>query len=206
LVEDSSAVVREVSQSGQIPPELRQHARCVVVVPSLVSGGLILGARHGKGVATCRVASGWSTPAFVTITGGSAGLQAGFESADVVMLVQGERGMSQLFRSSFELGADTSAAFGPVGGTAQASTDTTMKTEIVAFAHSRGLFAGLQLSGASMRQDRPAAEALYGAGADVHSILSGTVQAPGETAGFVEAMAKVFPKRAPEVTPDHQEP
>jgi lipid-binding SYLF domain-containing protein len=194
-VDDATSVVRDMLQSGRISPQLRGWARCVVIVPALVSGGLVLGARHGEGIVTCRVQKGWSAPAFVTITGGSAGFQIGVESADVVMLVKSERGMSQLFRSSFELGADTSAAAGPVGKAAQASTDQTMTAEIVSFARSRGLFAGVELSGAAMTQDRARAGALYGGSPDVHSILVGDVPAPEAVSGLLNEMREAFPPR-----------
>ncbi len=119
---DSTTVVSRMLESYEIPRGRRERARCVVVVPSLLSAGLILGAKRGSGVVTCRTTAGWSAPAFITITGGSAGFQAGVQSADVVMLVMSDRGKEQLFRSSFELGADASAAAGPVGRDVQAST------------------------------------------------------------------------------------
>jgi lipid-binding SYLF domain-containing protein len=191
LVEESSGVVRDLV--SRIPPDQRERARCVVVVPALVSGGIVVGAQHGNGVVTCRTPSGWSGPAFVSITGGSAGLQLGIQSADVVMLINHERGLSRLFRSSFELGAGTSAAAGPAGGAAQASTDETMTAEIVSYAKSRGLFAGVELSGAAMAQNRAAGGALYGGSPDVHAILSGEVTPPTDVAGFLDAMRSAFP-------------
>ena len=191
IVDDSTSVVRDMT--SQISTEQREHARCVVVVPSLVSGGLFLGARHGEGVASCRTPTGWSPPAFVTITGGSAGLQAGFESADIVMLVRSDRGLSQLFRSSFELAADTSAAAGPVGRERQAGTDQTLKAEIISYAHARGLFAGVEVSGAAIEQDREAANAMYGGAPDVHTLLEGRVQAPADVADFLLQMRTTFP-------------
>jgi lipid-binding SYLF domain-containing protein len=194
-LDDAGAVLTDMVRSGKVPAGDRARVRCIVVVPALVSGGLIVGARHGDGVATCRTPDGWSAPAFVTITGGSAGLQVGVESADVVMLVRSARGMSQLFRSSFELGADTSAAAGPVGGTAQAATDATMTAEIVSYARSRGLFAGVELSGAAMKEDRSAARALYGGSPDVQAILVGTMPPPGEARGFLEQVRAAFPPR-----------
>jgi lipid-binding SYLF domain-containing protein len=191
LVDDSSAVVRDMV--SRVPPNQRDRARCVVVVPALVSGGLVVGAQHGNGVVTCRTPGGWSAPAFVSITGGSAGLQVGIESADVVMLVSQERGLSRLFGSSFELGAGTSAAAGPAGGATQASTDQTMTAEIVSYAKSRGLFAGVELSGAAMEQNRAAEDAMYGGSPDVRAILSGQVTPPAEVAGFLDAMRSAFP-------------
>jgi lipid-binding SYLF domain-containing protein len=191
LLDDSSAVVRDVA--SVVPSDQRQQARCVVVVPALLSGGLILGARHGNGVVTCRTSRGWSPPAFVSISGGSAGFQIGVQSADVVMLVKSERGLSRLFRSSFELGADTSAVAGPVGGAAQASTDATLTAEIVSYARSRGLFAGVELSGAAMKQDRHVADVMYGGSPDVRAILGGDVSQPSAVNTFLADVSQAFP-------------
>jgi lipid-binding SYLF domain-containing protein len=191
---DATIVLGDMVGSDKVSPEQRRRVRCVVVVPSLVSGGLILGARHGDGVATCRTADGWSPPAFVSITGGSAGLQAGVQSADVVMMVRSARGMSQLFRSSFELAGDTSAAAGPVGASAQAATDASMTAEIISYAHSRGLFAGVEISGAAMKEDRGLASGLYGASPDVQAILQGSIPAPAEARGFLDAVSQAFPR------------
>jgi lipid-binding SYLF domain-containing protein len=191
LVGESSGVVRDLVST--IPLDQRQRARCVVVVPALVSGGVVVGAQHGNGVVTCRTPGGWSGPAFVSISGGSAGLQLGIQSADVVMLINHERGLSQLFRSSFELGAGTSSAAGPAGRAAEASTDQTLTAEIVSYAKTRGLFAGVELSGAAMAQNRAAGDALYGGSPDVHAILAGEVPPPAEAAGFLDAMRAAFP-------------
>jgi lipid-binding SYLF domain-containing protein len=176
-----------------IPKDQRDKARCVVIVPSLFSGGLLIGARHGHGVVACRTDAGWSGPAFVTVSGGSAGLQAGFESADVVMLVISERGVGKLFRSSFERGADTSAAAGPAGAERQASTDETLTAEIVTYARARGLFAGVQLTGAVLKQDRAAVLAVYGGSSpNIQSILVGGISPPTEAKALVEELQRAF--------------
>jgi lipid-binding SYLF domain-containing protein len=193
VLDQSSLVLREMTHGGALALDQRQRARCVVVVPELASGGFIIGARRGSGVVTCRTAQGWSPPAFVTITGGSAGLQVGFEEAGVVMLVKNDRGMSKLLHSNFELGADTSAAAGPVGRTAQASTDVSMGAEIVSYAHSRGLFAGVELSGAEMIQDRATAAAVYGGSPNAQAILVGAVPAPADVARFMDQVRAAFP-------------
>jgi lipid-binding SYLF domain-containing protein len=193
VLEQSSVVLREMTRGGVMAFDQRQRARCVVVVPEMASGGFIIGARRGSGVVTCRTPLGWSPPAFVTITGGSAGLQAGFEEAGVVMLVKNERGMAKLFHSNFQLGADSSAAAGPVGRTAQASTDVSMTAEVVSYAHSRGLFAGVELSGAEMIQDRATASAVYAGWPDAQAILAGAVPAPADVAGFMDQVRAAFP-------------
>lgn len=193
---DARAVLREISSDGEIPLTQRERAQCVVVVPSLVSGGLILGARHGHGVVTCRTSGRWSGPAFVALSGGSAGLQVGLESADLVMLVMSERGMAQLFRSSFQFGADVSVAAGPTGQSVQAGTDVKMRAEIFSYARTRGLFAGVEVSGAVMRQDQAANAALFGTGVDVHAILTAAVPPPAEAAAFLEQVESTFPRYA----------
>jgi lipid-binding SYLF domain-containing protein len=187
---DASQVVAEMNQ---IPAGRRQRARCVVVVPSMVRAGFVLGGRHGSGVASCRTETGWSGPVFVTISGGSAGLQIGVESSDLVMLVQSDRGMEKLFRSSFALGADASAAAGPVGEAAQAGTDASMTAEVLTYARSRGLFAGAELSGAVVEQDRDALVAAYGAAHEVHAILAGQLPPPAEAGALLQRLATAFP-------------
>jgi len=193
-VEELADATQVLEEMNQIPPRHRERAKCVVIVPSLVRAGFVVGARHGNGVASCRAKNGWSAPVFVSITGGSAGLQVGVESSDVVMLVMSDRGMTNLFRTSFALGADASAAAGPVGEAAQAGTDASMSAEILTYARSRGLFAGAELSGAVVKQDREALAALYGAPGDVHGILAGNVAAPKEAGSFVARLAAAFPE------------
>jgi lipid-binding SYLF domain-containing protein len=194
-LEDATTALGEIARSRTVGLESGDRVKCVVVLPALVSGGILVGARHGHGVATCRTAQGWSGPAFVEISGGSAGLQLGFESADVVMMVHSARGMSHLFRSSFELGADTSAAAGPVGGSGQASTDASMTAEIVSVARSRGLFAGVELSGSSITEDQTADRALYPGETDVRGILAGGTEPPQEARAFLAQVEQAFPLR-----------
>jgi len=166
----------------------------VVVVPSMVRAGFVLGGRHGDGVASCRTEAGWSGPVFISISGGSAGLQIGVESSDLVMLVTSDRGMEKLFRSSFALGADASAAAGPAGEAAQAGTDASMTAEILTYARSRGLFAGAELSGAVVKQDRDALAAAYGAPVEIHAVLAGQVAAPPEGAELLQRLTTAFPR------------
>lgn len=193
-VEELADATQVLDEMNQIPARHRERARCVVVVPSLVRAGLVVGARHGDGVASCRSKGGWSAPVFVTISGGSAGLQIGVESSDLVMLVMSDRGMTKLFRTSFALGADASAAAGPVGQAAQAGTDASITAEILTYARSRGLFAGAELSGAVVEQDTDALQVLYGANADVHDILAGDVAPPREAGSFLARLGAAFPE------------
>ena len=136
-----------------IPEEVMDHAKCVAVVPHLIKGGFIFGAEGGRGVATCRTPDGWSAPAFFAITGGSWGAQIGVEGVDLVMIVQSDKGMQRLLSSKFQLGADASAAAGPVGRHASADTDWKMNAEILTYSRAKGIFAGLDLSGAAVRRD-----------------------------------------------------
>jgi lipid-binding SYLF domain-containing protein len=190
---DAAIVLREMSQNSPIPRAQREKARCVVVVPSMLKVGLVVGAEHGHGLVTCRTAPGWSSPAFVTLTGGSAGLQAGVQSADLVMLVTGERAVEKLFRASFQLGSDASVAAGPVGESAQASTDSTMTAEILSYARSRGLFAGVDVNGLVMKQDRAACSAIYGKRTEVREILVGNAPPVAEASAFLEQVRLTFP-------------
>jgi lipid-binding SYLF domain-containing protein len=168
-----------------IPEEVLEHAKCVAVVPHLVKAGFIFGGKGGKGVATCRTAEGWSAPAFITISGGSWGLQIGVEAVDLVMIIQNEKGMQKLLSSNFQLGADASAAAGPVGRHASAGTDWKLDTEILTYSRAKGAFAGLTLEGASIRQDNDSRRALYGRTVTTRALLLGKVPAPAVTLPFL---------------------
>ncbi len=171
-----------------IPEEVLEHAKCVAVVPHLLKGGFVFGAENGRGVATCRTENGWSAPAFFAITGGSWGLQIGVEGIDLVLIIQNEKGMQQLIGSKFELGADASAAAGPVGRHASADTDWKLNTEILTYSRARGAFAGLTLNGASIRRDDDSTEAIYGHDISTRRILSGEVAVPASAQSFLDAV------------------
>src|ERR1700730_424556 len=171
-----------------IPEEVLQHAKCIAVVPHMVKGGFVFGGKGGKGVATCRTASGWSAPAFITISGGSWGLQIGVEAVDLVMIIQNEKGMQKLLSSNFHLGADASAAAGPVGRHASAGTDWKLDTEILTYSRAKGAFAGLTLEGASIRQDDDSRDAIYGRKATTRAWLLGKVPAPTAARSFLAAI------------------
>src|SRR6202162_3340095 len=168
-----------------IPEEVLEHAKCVAVVPHMVKGGLIFGAKEGKGVAPCRTADGWSAPAFITITGGSWGLQIGVEAVDVVLIIQNDKGVQKLLESNFQIGGDVSAAAGPVGRHAEAGTDWKMDTEILTYSRAKGAFAGLTLEGASLRQDDDSRHAIYGSKATTRALLLGKVPAPAAAKPFL---------------------
>jgi lipid-binding SYLF domain-containing protein len=189
-MDHAGAVLHEIMSAPDkgIPEEVLEHAKCIAVVPHLLKGGFIFGAENGRGVATCRTASGWSAPAFFTITGGSWGLQIGVEGVDLVMIIQNERGMQHLINSNFELGGDASAAAGPVGRHASADTDWKLNTEVLTYSRARGLFGGLTLTGAAIRRDDDSTEAIYGHDVSTHRILSGEVAAPASAGSFLEAV------------------
>jgi lipid-binding SYLF domain-containing protein len=168
-----------------IPKEVLEHAKCVAVIPHMVKGGFIFGGKGGKGVATCRTADGWSAPAFITISGGNWGLQIGVQAVDLVMIIQNEKGMQKLLESNFHVGADASAAAGPVGRHAEAGTDWKMDTEILTYSRAKGVFAGLTLEGASIRQDDDSRHAIYGRKVTTRDLLLGKVPAPAVAQPFL---------------------
>jgi lipid-binding SYLF domain-containing protein len=174
-----------------IPEEVVANAKCIVVVPHLVKGGFIIGAEHGRGIATCRTATGWSAPAFVSMGGGSWGLQIGAEGVDLVMLVMNDGGLQHLLSSKFKIGGDASASAGPVGRHASAGTDWKLNTEILTYSRSKGVFAGITLNGAVVEQDDDSTLAIYGRNASFHSILAGHVRAPKSTLNFMKAIAQI---------------
>jgi len=162
-----------------------QHAKCMAVIPHMVKGGFVFGAEGGKGVATCRTAKGWSAPAFITISGGSWGLQIGVEAVDVVMIFQNHKAMQRLLSSNFQVGGDASAAAGPVGRHATAGTDWKLDTEILTYSRAKGAFAGLTLTGASLRQDNDSRHAIYGPKVTTQALLLGKVPVPAVAKPFV---------------------
>jgi lipid-binding SYLF domain-containing protein len=173
-----------------IPRDVLESAKCVAVVPSMIKGGFIVGARYGKGVATCRTSNGWSAPAPITIAGGSWGLQFGGEAVDLVMLVMNDKGMEHLLSSKFKLGAEGSAAAGPVGRQAEANTDWKMRSEVLSYSRSRGVFAGLELNGAVIKQDDDDTRILYGKEVPFKEILEGHVAPPAGSQRFLATVRK----------------
>ncbi|MFY9853310.1 MAG: lipid-binding SYLF domain-containing protein [Terracidiphilus sp.] len=171
-----------------IPEEVLDHAKCVAVVPHMIKGGFVFGGENGKGIATCRTATGWSAPAFFAITGGSWGLQIGVEGVDLVMIFQGDTGMQRLENAKFQLGADASAAAGPVGRHATADTDWKLNTEILTYSRAKGAFAGLTLTGADVRRDDDSMNAFYGRDVSSHSVLRGEVATPRSADPFIDAV------------------
>lgn len=186
----AGAVLREIMAAPDkgIPEEVLEHAKCVAVVPHLLKGGFVFGAENGRGVATCRTEHGWSAPAFFTVTGGSWGLQIGAEGVDLVLIIQGDKGMEHLIDSKFEIGADASAAAGPVGRHPSADTDWKLNTEVLTYSRARGIFAGITLNGAAIRRDDDSTEAIYGREIPTRRILRGEVAPPAQAHPFLDAV------------------
>jgi len=189
-LQKAGAVLHEImaAPDNGIPDEVLQHAKCIAVVPHLLKGGFVFGAENGRGVATCRTSHGWSAPAFFAITGGSFGLQIGVEGIDLVMVIQNDKGMDHLISSKFEIGADASAAAGPVGRHASADTDWKLNAEILTYSRAKGAFAGLTLNGAGIRRDDDSTEAEYGHDVSTRNILTGQVLPPPGSRAFLDAI------------------
>ncbi len=189
-LQKSATVLKEIMDAPDkgIPAEVLDGARCIAVVPHLIKGGFVIGGKHGRGVATCRTAAGWSAPAFISVGGGSWGLQIGAEGVDLVMLVMNEQGMQHLLSSKFQISGEGSAAAGPVGRHASAGTDWKLNTEMLTYSRSKGAFAGLTLEGAVVEQDNDSTEAIYGKDVPFRKILLGNVRPPATAAPFMQAV------------------
>lgn len=188
----SAEVLNEImgTPDKAIPDKVMDHAKCLAVVPSVVKIAVGFGGEHGKGVVTCRTAKGWSAPAPITITGGSWGLQLGGQAVDLVMVVTNDQGMQHLLSSKFKIGADASAAAGPVGRNAAADTDASMHAEVLTYSRARGIFAGIDLSGAVVKQDKDETALLFGKMIPFEDILNGKVPAPASSEPFLAAVRK----------------
>jgi lipid-binding SYLF domain-containing protein len=186
---DAAAVFSEVMGAPDkgIPQELLEHAHCIVIVPDLKTGAFIVGGKYGKGYLSCRskVGPGWSAPGTVRIEGGSVGFQIGGSSTDLILLVMNERGADKLLSSKFTLGAEGSVAAGPVGRTATAQTDLQMHADILSWSRSQGLFAGVALEGATLRQDLDDNANLYGSKLENRAIVSSRRRIPPAAAKLI---------------------
>ncbi|HEY3627431.1 MAG TPA: lipid-binding SYLF domain-containing protein [Terracidiphilus sp.] len=207
-LDNAAKVLQEVMAAPDkgIPDETLRKAKCIAVIPRAGKGGFLVGAEGGRGVATCRAASGWSAPAFFTIAGGSWGLQVGIEGIDLVMIFQNEHGMEHLLGGKFQIGSDASAAAGPVGRHASADTDWKMNAEILTYARAKGVFAGVTLNGADIRADEDSTKSFYGAGASARSVLEGKIPAPAEAHSFLAAVRNAQAERGPQVPSRPSEP
>jgi lipid-binding SYLF domain-containing protein len=173
-----------------IPQEVLGSAECVAVVPSMLKGGFIVGGKYGRGLASCRTPKGWSAPAFFVVRGGSFGFQIGGQAVDLVMLIMNKDGMKHLLSSQFALGADASVAAGPVGRHAEGNTDWKMRAEVLTYSRARGLFAGVSLNGAVVKQDKDSTREFYGHMVSFPASLQGEVEAPAGANPFLSSLAK----------------
>jgi SH3 domain-containing YSC84-like protein 1 len=191
-VQAAATVLNEIQAAPDngIPEEILGSAECVAVVPTMLKGGFIVGARYGRGVASCRNEKGWSAPAFFGVEGGSFGLQIGGQAVDLVMLVMNQEGMKNLLSSKFELGADASVAAGPVGRHAEGDTDWKLKAQVLTYSRARGVFAGITLNGAVVKQDKSSTRDFYGRMVPVKTALTGEIQAPESAYPFLSTLAK----------------
>lgn len=181
--------IQAAPDSG-VPQEILSRAECVAVVPSMLKGGFIVGAKYGRGVASCRTDKGWSSPAFFMMTGGSVGFQIGGQAVDLVMLVMNKNGVQHLLSSQFALGADASVAAGPVGRHAEGNTDWKLRAEVLTYSRARGVFAGVSLNGAVMKQDKSSTREFYGHMVTTRASLTGEVEPPSGANAFLSSLAK----------------
>ena len=191
-VQAAADVLNEIQAAPDqgIPEEVLGSAECVAVVPSMLKAGFVVGARYGRGLASCRTPKGWSAPAFFKVEGGSFGLQIGGQAVDLVMLIMNNDGMHKLLSSKFKLGADASVAAGPVGRHAAADTDWKMRAQILSYSRARGLFAGLELNGAVIRQDKDSTREFYGHMVTSKASLEGEIEPPAGAYPFLQTLAK----------------
>jgi lipid-binding SYLF domain-containing protein len=195
----AAKVLREImgTPDKEIPEELLARAECVAVFPSVIKAGFIVGGRGGRGVASCRTATGWSAPAYFNLGGGSFGLQIGAEATDFVLLFMNRDGLDSLLSNKFTLGADASVAAGPVGRAAGADTDAVMKAKILSYSRSRGLFAGVELKGVVIAPDEGDMRDVYGKEVTARVVLKqGKVAAPASVREFPETLNRYSTRRA----------
>ena len=193
-VNEAARVLEEILAAPDkgVPEAIIEKAQAVVVIPSTVKGALLIGAQRGKGVMSVKSAAGWSAPAFITLTGGSVGLQIGGQATDIVLVVVNERGIENLAQNTFKIGGDASVAAGPVGREATASTDYKLQAQILSYSRSRGLFAGVSLAGSTIRADRDANEKIYGVGYSTRNIV---VERKVEPTAAAESWLKVLKEK-----------
>jgi lipid-binding SYLF domain-containing protein len=193
-VDAAKAVLDEVmaAHDHSIPMNILEQATCVGVVPGLIKGAFVFGAQYGQGVVTCRTGHGWSAPVFIRMAGGSWGLQIGGQSTDLVLIAVNDHGFQDLLKSKFKIGADAAASAGPVGRNSQAATDWKMNAELLTYSRSKGLFAGIDLDGTSVSQNREDTELYFGNEHSFQSILKGSVDVPTGAVTFVKTVAHYF--------------
>ena len=193
-IDAAKAVLDQVmsAQDHSIPMNILEQATCVGVVPGLIKGAFVFGAQYGQGVVTCRTGHGWSAPVFIRMAGGSWGLQIGGQSTDLVLIAVNDHGFQDLLKNKFKIGGDAAASAGPIGRNSQASTDWKMNAELLTYSRSKGLFAGIDLDGTVVSQNREDTELYFGQDHSFQSILKGAVPVPPNAVPFVKAVAHYF--------------
>lgn len=198
-LDDAASLFSEImgAPDKSIPQDLLGKAECIVLVPGLKKGAVLIGGKYGKGFAMCRHSSGqgWGPPAAIRIEGGSVGFQLGVSSSDVVLLVMNERGMKRLANDKFTIGADATAALGPVGRNATAQTDAMMTAEILSWSRSKGVFAGASLDGATLRNDLDSNQAMYGKRWTTRQIITSGATPPASSARLMSVLNKYSSRR-----------
>ena len=191
----ATQVVREIETTpdGGVPDYIISKANCIAVIPSVKKGAFIVGASYGQGVVTCRTGHGWSGPVFIRLAGASFGFQIGGQATDLVLVSVNDKGFQDLLHSKFKIGADASAAAGPVGRHASASTDILLSAELLSYSRAKGVFAGVDLNGATVSQNSDDTDKFYGSqGQSYQDILSGKTPAPGAARRFISTVARYF--------------
>jgi lipid-binding SYLF domain-containing protein len=203
--DEASRVLSEILRIPEesIPSNLLQDARAIAVIPNVVKAGFVVGGRRGRGLIAVRTREGtWSHPSFITLTGGSVGFQAGVQSADVILVFRSERGVDSIVGGKFTLGADASVAAGPVGRSAQASTDERLKAEILSYSRARGLFAGVALDGTRLAIDNKSNQATYGPGNTARAIFEGRAgNGTDAVVGFRDKLEESTVRQGPDAAP-----
>lgn len=201
LNESRDVLVELAGINEGAPRGVLEKAKCIIVIPGVKKAAIGIGGRFGYGAAVCRTDNGegpWGPPLMMSLKGGSVGFQIGGQSSDFVLLVMNQKGVDNLLKSKFTLGADASIAAGPVGRNAEAGTDLRMRAEILSYSRSRGVFAGISLEGASLRQDTKANHAIYGKRVDPRTMLLRSSQSiPPEARGLVDAVERLTSGREP---------
>ena len=193
-LESSRIIINEIMNTPDqgIPNSIMKQATCVAVAPGLKKGAFVFGGEYGQGVVTCRTGHGWSAPAFIRMAGGSFGLQIGGSDTDLILVAVNDRGMEDLLSSKFKIGADAAAAAGPVGRNTAASTNLTLKSELLTYSRSRGVFAGIDLDGTVVSQNTDDTQEYYGAPHTFDQILKGNVLPPDSSKPFLRTVVKYF--------------
>lgn len=199
-IEDSAQIFQEImgAPDKAIPQDLLESAKCIAIIPAEKKFAFVVGGNYGKGLVTCRAPKSWSAPVFLAVSGGSFGFQIGGSSTDIILVFRGREGLKKLLSDKFKIGGDVTAAAGPVGRSASAGTDIELRAEILTYSRSRGVFAGISLSGAVVQPDDSGNQALYGRTPNREDILNGKVAIPAEATVLVQAVSKAT--RTPDTT------